>query len=160
MNSEDPYIFISYVRENKGLVDKLYTTLINQNIKVWMDRKSIFPGQRWKYSIRKAIKQGSFFIACFSKEYNEKNHSYMNEELTVAIDLMRRKPFDLTWFIPVKVSECLIPDRDIGAGETLNDIQSIDLYSDWDSGVAKLLSILAPQKKKGCRYHITHIFVY
>jgi hypothetical protein len=33
-------------------------------------------------------------MACFSKEYNERDETYMNEELTIAIDKLRKRPSD------------------------------------------------------------------
>src|SRR5690349_12534497 len=80
------HVFISYVRENSVVIDKLAEALRASGIKVWLDRSDINPGQRWQDAICAAIKSGTFFIACFSKEYRERNESYMNEELTIAID--------------------------------------------------------------------------
>ena len=89
----------------------------------WLDRNDIDPGLRWKREIRRAIQQGAFFIACFSKEYDERDKTYMNEELTFAIEELRQKPIDQAWFIPVKLNKCEIPDRDIGGGDTLRDLE-------------------------------------
>jgi hypothetical protein len=60
-----------------------------------------------------------FFVACFSREYAMRAKSYMNEELTLDIDELRQRPANKTWFIPVLLSDGDIPDRNIGAGETL-----------------------------------------
>jgi hypothetical protein len=67
----------------------------------------------------------------------------MNEELTTAIDELRRRPTDRTWFIPILLSECEIPDRSIGGGETLRNLQAVTLYG-WDAGMASLLRALQP----------------
>ena len=116
-------VFISYVSENIEIVDRLYQELKLHGIEVWRDRDNIAPGLRWKREIRRAIQQGAFFIACFSKEYDERDQTYMNEELAIAIEELRQRPIDQAWFIPVKLNECEIPDRDIGGGETLRDLQ-------------------------------------
>ncbi len=131
--------FISYVRENSDLVDKLRRDLESHNIEVWIDREDLGPGSRWKREIRAAIRSGSFFIACFSKQYNEREKTYMNEELTLAIEEIRTRPADKTWFIPVKLNECDIPDRDIGGGETLHDFTYIALYEDWNKGIERIV---------------------
>ena len=133
------HVFISYVRENLGVVRRLCEELTSHGVEVWLDRKNIMPGVRWKQAIRKAISEGAFFLTCFSKEYNERDKTYMNEELTLAIEELRRRPTDKAWFVPVKLSECEIPDRDIGAGETLQDIQWVELYKDWSSGIQRIL---------------------
>jgi hypothetical protein len=139
------HVFISYVRENAAQVDKLREVLRANGISVWLDRYNILPGHRWQDVIRKAIKEGSFFLACFSEEYLGKDRSYMNEELGLAIEELRRRPVDRAWFIPVLLSECEPPDRSIGGGDTLNSIQQVLLYQDWKDGVRRILSVVAPE---------------
>lgn len=85
---------------------------------------------------------GGRFVACFSREYSARSKTYMNEELTVAIEELRQRPTDRGWFVPIKLSNCEIPDLDIGAGASLLDIQWLDLWSDWDIGVKRLVDVL------------------
>ena len=137
-------VFISYVSENIEIVDRLCQELRSHGIEVWLDRNDIAPGSRWKREIRRAIQQGAFFIACFSKEYYERDRTYMNEELTIAIEELRQRPVDSAWFIPVKLNECKIPNRDIGGGETLRDFQYVNLYEDWDANIQRICEIVQP----------------
>ena len=143
------HVFISYVHENMEMVDQLYETLTSQGIKVWLDRNDIEPGVRWKQAIREAIQQGIFFIACFSKEYNNRGETYMNQEVIVAIESLRQKSIDQSWFIPIKLNECEIPDFDIGAGQTLNDLQHVELYKDWNIGIQILLRVIQSESSEG-----------
>jgi TIR domain len=140
------HVFISYVRDNKDLVTRLASDLRRYGVEVWLDRERITPGQRWRDAIRVAISSGGLFLACFSREYAEREHSYMNEELTVAIDELRQRPTDRTWFVPVLLSQGYVPDRAIGAGETLRDLQWIDLDNDWNSGVASIVRVARREK--------------
>lgn len=142
------HVFISYVRENKEQADKLYETLSDADIEVWLDRQQIPPGTRWKQAIRDAIESGSFFLACFSSEYQARDRSHMNEELTFAIEELRKRPRDRAWFIPVLLSECKIPNWSIGAGDTLRDLQWINLGDDWDEGIRQLLQTIPPSARK------------
>ena len=137
-------VFISYVRENIEMVNRLYQELKVHGIEVWRDLEDIAPGLRWKREIRQAIQQGAFFIACFSKEYYKRKQTYMNEELTIAIEELRQRPIDQAWFIPVKLNECEIPDRDIGGGETLRDFQHVNLYEDWEGNIQRIREIVQP----------------
>ena len=66
----------------------------------------------------------------------------MNEELTVAIDVMRQMPASRTWFIPVLINGGRIPDRRISSVETLSDLNAVDLGHDWNGGVKKILTAL------------------
>jgi hypothetical protein len=143
MTEQEPkHVFISYVRENQEQVDRLISDLEKNGVHVWLDRKDIKPGSRWKDAIRDAIRQGDFFIACFSKEYVSKNKTYMNEELALAIEELRQYGTDREWFIPVILSECEIPNRTIGPGETLQDIQHVLLYEDWEGGIKRIISVI------------------
>jgi hypothetical protein len=137
-------VFISYVSENFGTVRKLSEDLRNYNIEVWLDRDQIDPGSRWKDAIRRAIQNGSYFIACFSDEYYHRNKTYMNEELYLAIEQLRQFPITQSWFIPVRLSNCEVPDISIGAGQSLRDIQWVDVFRDWDEGLNKIKSVIKP----------------
>jgi len=133
------HVFISYIRENCILVDRLRNDLAEHGIEVWLDRDNIDPGVFWEEAIRKAINEGKFFLACFSDEYNSRHRSYMNEELTLAIEELRKRSSNHSWFIPVLFSGA-IPDRPIGAGKTLRSIQRIELNEEtWGEGISRLV---------------------
>ena len=138
-------VFFSYVQENYSTVLRLAQTLCEFDVEVWLDRESLKPGQRWADEIRRGISQGDFFLAFFSEAYANRDTSYMNEELTLAIEELRRRPTDRAWFIPVLLSdETTVPDRSIGAGETLRSIQWVNLHEDWHRGVEKILAVISP----------------
>lgn len=137
------HVFISYVHEDRELVGALCDELRQEGVAVWLDREQIHPGQRWREAIRHAIREGAFFIACFSEQSAKRERAYMNEELTLAIEEIRCRPTTRAWFVPVLLSDDALPDRDIGAGETLRDIQWLDLSdgpgsSQWRDGVRRL----------------------
>ena len=142
MSKEMQHVFISYVKENRTEVDRLCDDLSSHDIRVWRDKNDIPPGARWPQTIRGAIREVAFFIACFSKEYNDRDKTYMNEKLMIAIEKLRQLPHDRVWFIPVKLNECEIPDFDIGMGGTLRDFHYVNLYEDWDVGVQNILTVI------------------
>ena len=141
-------VFISYMHENTEIVDRLCQELTSRGIEVWLDRNDINPGSRWKQEIRTAIREGAFFIACFSREYNHSHKTYMNEELTIAIEELRQRPTDRVWFIPVKLNRCKIPDRNVGADETLKDLQYVNLYKDWDAGIQRIIEVIQSESSE------------
>ena len=138
-------VFISYVRENKEAVDRLYRALKLSGIDVWIDWHDLEPGDLWKHKIRQAIQEGAFFIPCFSKEYNNRVDTYMNQELDVAIEVLKNRSFDQKWYIPVKLNECEIPDYTIGRGETLRSFQYVDLSENWDIGIQSICKVIQPE---------------
>ena len=119
-----PHVFISYVRENGDVVDRLASELKSRGVTVWLDRNDIEPGARWRDAIKNAIRGGKFFLACFSKEFNERDRNYMNEELTLAVDELRERSSDRTWFIPIMINETTIPARRINSAEDLSHMAS------------------------------------
>ena len=60
-------VFISYVRENVEIVDRLYQELKSHGIQVWVDRNDLSPGLRWKREIRRSYSTRGFFHCVFLK---------------------------------------------------------------------------------------------
>ena len=138
------YVFVSYVRDNQAIVDRLYKDLSAHGIRVWLDRNDIEPGFLWEDAIRRAISNGTFFIACFSIEYESRDSTYMNEELSLAIDELRKRPANRAWFIPICFSGS-VPDWSIGAGRTLASIQRLDFNEkNWNDSVQRLTQAIKP----------------
>src|SRR5215212_4834597 len=94
------HAFVSYVQEDTVQVDALCKVLEAAQIPYWRDRTSLAPGDAWKLKIRSAIRSGSLvFLACFSNTPRAKSKSYMNEDLTFAIEQYRQMPPGRTWLI-------------------------------------------------------------
>lgn len=137
------HAFISYVREDSTEVDRLARIIRSNGIEVWLDRDSIDAGTRWMSKIRQAIQSGDFFIAAFSRAWAARARTTANEELTLAIDELRRRPTDRTWFIPLRIDECSLPERTISGTEQLSDIERVDFPDlGWTRAVEKLLRAL------------------
>ena len=60
------HVFISHVKENAEIVSTLRNDLEKWGIRVWQSTDGIPPGSRWKKIIKTAIRNGKYFIACFS----------------------------------------------------------------------------------------------
>lgn len=144
----DKHVFLSYVREDAASVSNLATALRRAGIAVWMDRDSIEPGERWATAIRRAITAGAHFLACFSNNYMNRDSTYMDEELAIAISELRASPTEKSWIIPIRLSDVEIPALDVGGGNSLRDIQWIDLHTDWETGVLKLSQKVGAAKRQ------------
>lgn len=138
------HIFISYVHDDAQQIDRICEALRAANVDVWLDKERIMPGMRWQDSIRQAINQGAFFMACFSKQYWNRPQTFMNTELSIAINELAKRRYDQQWFIPVRLDDCDIPDQKIGPGETLHDLQYVDLSRNWSDGMRRILTLLMP----------------
>ena len=136
------HAFISYVREDSHHVDRLQRRLEEAGVRVWRDTADLWPGEDWRAKIRQAITDDALvFIACFSRQSLARAKTYQNEELTLAIEQLRMRAPDDPWLIPVRLDDCEIPNRDIGAGRTLTSIQRADLFGDRaDEGATRLVA--------------------
>jgi len=123
------HAFVSYVHEDTTKVDELCAVLTAAGVPYWRDRTALGPGDAWKAKIREAIRNGSLvFLACFSDNSRAKDKSYMNEEITLAIDEFRKMPPGRTWLIPVRFDAGAVPEWDLGAGQILSDLNYADLF--------------------------------
>jgi hypothetical protein len=134
------HIFISYVHENLQQVERLCRDLREYGLEYWRDREHIMPGVPWKDAIRRKIQKGAFFVACFSREYTKRTSTYMNEELALAVEELRKRPAHVAWFIPVLFTKGSLPEREIGGGRTLHDLQWVDLSQDWEVGMRRIVA--------------------
>jgi hypothetical protein len=143
-SDESQHVFISYVREDSPKVDQLCKILDAAQIPYWRDLRSLNPGDWWKTQIREGIRKGSLvFLACFSENSRARTRNNMNEELTLAVEELRKMPPGHTWMIPVRFDEGIVPPWDLGAGRTLDDVNRVDLFGeDYTANIASLVSVI------------------
>jgi TIR domain len=118
-----PHVFLSHVREDAERVQRLADDLEARGIGTWVDRHKIKPGERWEKAIEDAIRSGAFFVACFSQAYAARTRSYVNKELAIAIEEVQLRPETASWFIPIRLDDCEIPDRQIGPALSIRSYQ-------------------------------------
>ncbi|MEV4516793.1 toll/interleukin-1 receptor domain-containing protein [Dactylosporangium sp. NPDC049525] len=135
-------VFISYMREDATIVDRVVARLRAAGVDVWLDRSDVRPAADWRREIHQAIQDGVYFVACFSPRYSHTDRSYMNMELRQAVYEMQLMPFDRRWFVPVVLEPCKLPDIVFDATTRLDHLQCIDLSADWDTGVRQLIEVL------------------
>lgn len=129
MSAVEKHVFISYVREDSDHADVLCQMLSAAAIPFWRDKDSLAPGASWKSEIRRAIQSGSLvFLACFSTRSTAKDSSYMNEEMSLAVEEFRRRPPGRTWLIPVRFDDCEVPEWELDNRRTLHDLNWSDLF--------------------------------
>jgi hypothetical protein len=139
-----PHVFLSHVREDAVRIERLSADLEARGIRTWIDRNQIKPGQRWQDAIEDAIRSGAFFVACFSKAYAARPRSYMNEELSIAIEEVRLRPEEASWFIPLRLDDCEVPNRRIGPTSSVHSFQWLDMFPDWAKSIERLAEAMRP----------------
>lgn len=103
-----PRIFLSYAKNEIGLVLNLAEELKNAGGTVWFDRWNLVPGDSWDTAIEKAIRTSDAFVACLSNEYTRSG--YKQKEIHLALEASLRRPPGCGFIIPFILKPCEIPD--------------------------------------------------
>ena len=148
MNS--PKAFLSYVKENKEIIEKIDLYLTNSDIHVVTDYKNIEGGSNWKKTLQELIEGSGYFIACFSKEFNQREKTVLYRELDYAIEYTKDIPIGRIWIIPVRINECTIPNIEIRSREMLTDLHRIDLFpkTAFEKGIKSIVDIIKGEQLK------------
>jgi hypothetical protein len=115
-------IFLSYAREDEEKAEKLHQKLSSAGFKPWMDRKDILPGEQWESSIRRAVRNSDFFLACLSANSVDKR-GWIQKEIKQALDIWQEKLEDDIYLIPVRLEDCDAP-------ESLSGFQWVNLFEE------------------------------
>lgn len=130
-----PQVFLAHVKEDEAKAARLYSELAAGGFNPWMDVRKLLPGQNWPRAIEAAIETSDFFVACFSSNSVSKRGGFQ-AEIRYALDCARQVPLDQIFIVPVRLDACE-PPRAVQA-----EFQWIDLFPDWDRGVALLKAMM------------------
>ena len=130
-----PRVFIAYVEEDLAAARKLYRAFEDCGFRPWLDKKRLLPGQNWPRAIETAIQTSDFFVACFSHRATSKRGAF-HSELRYALSCAAKVPLDEIFFIPLRLDECAVPAR------IARQTQYLDLFPDWDAGIARLIVVV------------------
>jgi len=137
-----PQVFIAYGKEDEAWASRLCHDLDKAGFSPWMDVRKLLAGQNWPRAIETAIEGSDFFVACFSGKSVRKKGGFQSE-LRYALDCARRIPLDQIFIVPLRLDACDVPPT------IQHHLQYIDLFPDWDAGMARLLTML--RREAECR---------
>ena len=137
-----PRVFIAYVEEDLLFAKRLYRAFEKSGFRPWLDKKRLMPGQNWPRAIESAIQTSDFFVACFSRQATSKRGSF-HSELRYALFCAAKVPLDEIFLIPLRLNACVVPNR------ISKQIQYVDLFPNWNTGVSRLIAIMKAQNQ--CR---------
>jgi hypothetical protein len=133
-------VFIAYVEEDLSFAKRLYRAFEESGFRPWLDKKRLMPGQNWPRAIENAILTSDFFVACFSRRATSKRGSF-HSELRYALFCAAKVPLDEIFLIPLRLDDCKVP------GRISKQTQYLDLFPDWNSGVARLIAVMKAQQE-------------
>jgi len=103
-------VFLCHAKDDKHLVRDLHKRLIDIKVDVWFDEEKLLPGQNWELEIDKAVRQSDVIIVCLSKRSTNKR-GFVQKEIKQALDVAAEQPEDSIFIVPLRVENCLVPDR-------------------------------------------------
>lgn len=121
------HIFLSYIREDQEEVRWLREELLSAGESVWWDQ-DIIPGENWEMKITQALESAYAVILCFSSSSDARKTAGVFPEIYHAIDIYRQCPPDTIFILPIRLSECSIPEIKIDSIRKLSSLQYIDLF--------------------------------
>ena len=105
-----PQIFISYAREDYRVVRQIYDRLKAAGYKPWMDKVDLLAGAAFDKAIPKVLRESDLFIVCLSP-HSVTKRSFIQREINLALDILEEKLGDDLYIFPVRLAECVAPDR-------------------------------------------------
>jgi len=131
----NPFVFLSYAKEDKPKVSRFYSRLKKDNLNPWIDDHYLFPGSDWDQVVRKTIRNCRFFIVFLSSNAINKR-GYIQREIREALAVAEELPEDKVFIIPVRIETCEVPER-------LKKWQWIDMFK--KGGYNKLCATIIQQ---------------
>src|SRR2546425_6505785 len=104
------FAFINYAREDSKIANRLYNDLTRSGYSVWLDKKNLLGGQKWRAEISKAIRDSFAFIALISETSVSKTGE-VQRELRYAFDVLAQLPANQIYILPVRLSS-VVPEFD------------------------------------------------
>ncbi len=99
-----PSIFVSYASPDRARVIPFYNHLTERGFSVWIDCRSLKPGQNWDFEIKRELDKATFVLAFVSNNSFDRR-GYVQRELKVALDKLNEKLIDDIYLIPVLLDD-------------------------------------------------------
>jgi len=125
-------VFISYAKEDYNEARQLYKELKQSGHSPWLDTEELNLGANWRQGVKNALVKSSFCIILLSSK-STGNKGYFQKEISAAFEIMDTLPDQIPYIISARLDDCLVSD------ERLQQIQHIDLFPSFETGVGKLL---------------------
>ena len=106
----DPFVFISYAKEDRERVVYYFRKLQTDNLRPWLDEHHIPPGYDWDQMIKETIHRCRFFLVFLSSRAVTKR-GYIQREIKEALEIAEEMPEGRIYIIPVRLQECNVPQR-------------------------------------------------
>jgi hypothetical protein len=110
LNLQRNRIFFSYAKEDSSKVEVIYDQFVKAALNPWMDKRDLQPGDDWESVITQTIKSAGFVLA-FLSMHSVNKRGFVQREIKEALDVAATVPQGKVFIVPVRLEECLVPDR-------------------------------------------------
>jgi hypothetical protein len=133
-------VFLSYAHEDADAARRIYTSLSDvPNCTIWFDEASLRLGERWESTIRREMRESDYVLLLLSSRSRERA-GFCHREVRLAVEILELFPEASIYLLPVRLDECDMPL------EVLRGLHRIDLFRDWDAGLAVIRQTLVAGK--------------
>ncbi len=131
-----PEVFISYAKEDRLEAERLHRDLRREGFDAWIDSQDLLAGSNWSTEIRRAIRASQYCVLLLSQKCMTKR-GFVHREIREALAVVCELPETQIFLIPARLEPCEATHED------LSRLQWVDLFPDWDHGVARLIRSLS-----------------
>jgi len=107
-------IFLCYAKEDKAQVEHLYQKFKDAGFEPWMDKVDLAGGEKWRPTIKKAIRESHFFVACVSSHWVQTDlrdrKRFFRREIQTALDVLPELAQGDIYIIPARLEDCEVPE--------------------------------------------------
>lgn len=103
-------VFLCHASEDKTQVGEIYRKLKDHGYRPWLDSEDLIGAQDWDAEIQKAVRASDVVAVCLSDSSIMKT-GYVQKEIRVALDAADYHPDGQMFILPLRLSDCDIPDR-------------------------------------------------
>ncbi len=114
-------VFLNHIHEDKPQVRRYCDRLAADGFAPWLDERELLPGQAWRPTISRAVRDSDAVVVFLSRASVRKK-GFGQKEIRLALDVLDEQPEDAIFLIPARLEECDVPDR-------LSSQQYVDLFA-------------------------------
>lgn len=115
---------------------QLYTSLLRDGLRPWLDAVDIGRGADWKLEPERAVRASDVVLVCLSRSSITKT-GFVQREIAFALDAAAESPEGAIYIVPARLETCEVPQR-------LSKWQWVDLFE--PDGYPRLLKALTTQR--------------
>jgi hypothetical protein len=106
-----PKVFICHASENKDVAASIHQRFVAAGLNAWLDRARLEGGAAFDREIEQALREVDYFVLVQSEALQRKAVSYVNKEISLALERQRYVRAGFKFIIPVLVDDSpLLPE--------------------------------------------------